>query len=112
MFFKPYPPSLQFLSVPPHIVEFEFNNPMTAGSHATLQCSVDEGDLPVSISWIFHGRELSSQMGIETAKFGRRTNMLSIESVAQSHMGNYTCVATNDAGTTNYTSELLVRGTK
>lgn len=84
---------------------------MRAGSHATLQCSVIEGDLPMTISWIFHGRDLSSQMGIETVKIGKRLNVLTIESVAAFHMGNYTCVATNGAGSENYTAELVVRGT-
>jgi len=68
------------------------------------------GDLPLSIRWIFHGQELSSKMGIETTKIGKRTNILTIENIAPFHMGNYTCVASNDAGATNYTVPLVVRG--
>jgi len=68
------------------------------------------GDLPLSIRWIFHGQELSSKMGIETTKFGKRTNILTIENIAPFHMGNYTCVASNHAGSTNYTVPLVVRG--
>jgi len=45
----------------------------------------NQGDLPMTITWIFHGQELSSQMGIETSKFGKRSNILSIESVAAMH---------------------------
>jgi len=71
---------------------------------------MDEGDLPLSISWIFHGQELSSQMGFETAKFGKRTNMLMIESLAPFHMGNYTCMASNSAGSANHTALLTIRG--
>lgn len=85
-------------------------DPLRYGEHATLQCNVMEGDLPVSISWIFHGRELSSQMGIETVKIGKRINLLEIDAVAASHTGNYTCVATNGAGSTNFTAELIVQG--
>ena len=84
---------------------------MQAGEHATLQCSVAEGDLPLTVSWIFHGRELSSQMGIETTRLGKRTNILTIDAVAAAHTGNYTCVATNPVGSTNYTAELIVSGT-
>lgn len=77
----------------PRIVPFSFGpgeEALNAGTHATLQCSVDQGDMPLSLQWIFHGKELSSQMGIETAKFGKRTNMLTIESLAPFHAGNYT----------------------
>jgi hypothetical protein len=99
------------LSVKPHIVPFSFGDePLMAGSHQTLHCTVDEGDLPLSIRWIFHGQELSSQMGIETAKFGKRTNMLMIESLAPFHIGDYTCMASNAAGQTNHTSTLSIRG--
>ena len=83
---------------------------MMAGSHASITCTVDEGDLPLTITWTFHGRDLSSQMGIETTKVGKRTNILSIESLAPFHMGNFTCTATNLVGVTNYTAELTIRG--
>jgi len=99
------------LLVKPHIVPFTFGDePLMSGSHITIHCTVDEGDLPLSISWIFHGQELSSQMGIETAKLGKRTNFLTIESIAQMHMGQYTCLASNPAGSTNHTASLTIRG--
>lgn len=99
-------------SVPPRIVSFSFGDePLEAGSHATLQCSVDQGDIPLTISWIFHGKELSSQMGIETTRIGKRVNVLTIESIAPFHAGDYVCVATNAAGSTNYTTELVIMGT-
>jgi len=97
--------------VKPHIVPFTFGDePLMAGSHQSLHCTVDEGDLPLSIRWIFHGQELSSQMEIETAKLGKRTNFLTIESLAPFHMGNYTCMASNPAGSTNHTAQLVIRG--
>lgn len=74
-------------SVAPYIIPFSFGDePLTANALATIQCSAD-GDTPLTISWIFHGQELSSQMGIETMRIGKRTNILSIENVAPFHMG-------------------------
>jgi len=97
--------------VPPRIVPFSFGDePLEAGSHASLQCSVDQGDLPLSISWIFHGQELSSQMGIETVRIGKRNNLLTVESIAPFHAGSYTCVVSNKAGSVNHTADLIVRG--
>ncbi len=78
------------ITVPPHIVPFSFgegDEPVQSGSHTSLQCFVDQGDSPLTISWIFHGQELSSQMGIETTKIGKRNNLLSIESIAPFHAG-------------------------
>ncbi len=69
--------------------------------------------MPLKISWIFQGqenKEVTSTMGIETQKFGKRTNMLSIENIAQFHMGNYTCVATNNVGSASHSAELIVQG--
>ncbi|CAL8111483.1 unnamed protein product [Orchesella dallaii] len=98
--------------VPPHIVPFSFGEddyPKQAGTHTSLQCLVDQGDTPLTINWVFHGKELSSQMGVETTKIGKRNNLLSIESIAPFHAGTYTCVATNKAGQTNYSAVLVVQ---
>ncbi|ODN02698.1 Hemicentin-1 [Orchesella cincta] len=100
------------VQVPPRIVPFAFgdgDDPLEAGAHTSLQCFVDQGDSPLTISWIFHGKELSSQMGVETTKIGKRINLLQVESIAPFHAGNYTCVASNKAGQANYTAVLVVQ---
>lgn len=99
-----------FPSVAPKIVPFAFEDELEAGSHASLQCSVEQGDTPLSISWIFHGQELSSQMGIETVRIGKRNNLLTIESIAPFHAGKFTCLVSNLAGSTNHSTILIVRG--
>jgi hypothetical protein len=42
---------------------------------------------------------------------GDRISVLSIQSVAAAHNGEYTCTAENPAGIANYTAELTVNGT-
>jgi hypothetical protein len=101
------------LNVPvsPKIMPFTFgDDPFHAGQSATLQCTVSEGDLPLNIVWTFNSEPISSHMEISTAKIGRRVSVLTIESVAGRHAGNYTCRGENSAGTASYTAQLVVDG--
>lgn len=69
-----------------------------------------EGDLPISIKWIFNGEEVQSDNDISISKIGKRNSVLTIEPVDAKHAGNYTCFARNDVGYTEYSSELSVIG--
>ena len=92
---------------------FEFTvgeEPLTAGEPLTVQCGVSEGDMPITFRWTFHGQELSSQMGIATMRINSRVSLLSIDSIAAGHAGDYTCTAQNSAGQVNHTAVLLVQG--
>lgn len=43
------------LPVPPRIVGFTFGDePLEAGSHSSLQCLADQGDTPLSITWVYN----------------------------------------------------------
>jgi hypothetical protein len=97
--------------VPPKMMPFTFgDDPFHAGQSVTLQCTVLDGDWPLNIVWMFNNQPISSHMGISTAKIGRRVNVLTIESVAGSHAGNYTCRGENSAGIASYTTQLAVNG--
>jgi Immunoglobulin domain len=101
--------------VAPKIAPFSFgDDEYTQGMSAQINCIVIEGDLPIDISWTFHGRHssgLSSSSGIETTKIGSRSSVLNIESVSAEHSGNFTCIARNSAGVRNSTTALHVYGT-
>ena len=98
----------------PKISAFTFgdDDEHTPGSHVQVSCTVNEGDLPVDISWTFHGvRESPASMtGITTTKLGPRSSVLQIEAVTAAHSGAYCCTAKNAAGTQNYTAQLRVLG--
>ena len=99
----------------PRIAPFEFSiddEPITSGQPMAIQCMVTEGDLPIKFRWSFHGQELSSQMGISTVRLNSRISLLSIDSIAAGHAGDYTCTAQNSAGQANYTAALVVQGPK
>lgn len=99
------------VSVLPRIVPFHFDVPIFAGQATQVTCQVSEGDSPLDITWSFQGTDLSSQMGISTAKFGRKTSVLVIDPANSGHRGNYTCTVRNPAGYVNYTASLDVHGT-
>lgn len=95
----------------PYIVPFEADESVFAGESVQLNCHVSKGDLPLDIKWHFHGFEnSSSHLGIMTTKMTSRTSFLSIAAASASHSGNYTCVATNRAGSTNHSTALNVHG--
>lgn len=84
---------------------------MNEGDFAQISCIVTSGDRPLSISWSFHGIDSQvSDNGITTSNIGGRMSMLVIEDVKHTHQGNYTCQATNEAGTSSHTAYLKVNG--
>jgi hypothetical protein len=98
------------VTVLPHIIPFSLEEEVNTGDSIQLTCHVSKGDIPLQISWNFHGQELSSHFGISTAKIGDRTSFLTIASVMAGHSGNYTCMAQNRAGTVSYTATVHVNG--
>lgn len=83
---------------------------MNAGQLVQQHCAVTEGDEPLHITWTLNGVNASTTLGIYVLKIGSRTSILTIESVRAYHGGNYTCTATNLAGSTHYTAYLAVNG--
>lgn len=83
---------------------------LTSGQPVAIQCTVLEGDMPLTLRWAFHGKELSSQMGISIIKAGPKVSILTIDSIAAGHSGDYTCTATNPAASVNYTASMAVHG--
>lgn len=81
-----------------------------AGESIQLICHVSKGDRPLQISWSVHGEEFSSHLGISTTKIGETTSLLTISSTMEAHSSNYTCSATNPAGSTSYTAQVHING--
>ena len=99
------------IAVPPQIMPFSFGEgSLTSGQPVAIQCTVLEGDMPLTLRWAFHGKELSSQMGISIIKAGPKMSLLTIDAVAAGHSGDYTCTASNSAASVNFTATLAVNG--
>ena len=75
-----------------------------------MTCAVSHGDMPITITWSLKGKELNSGPSITTTMLGQRASILIISSVDYSHVGEYTCRATNPAGSVTYSAELKVNG--
>ncbi|KAF7263888.1 hypothetical protein GWI33_000958 [Rhynchophorus ferrugineus] len=82
------------------------------GESTTVNCNLAYGDLPVTFSWMLNGNPVGDIDGINVGAFGRKTSFLSIDSLTEAHAGNYTCVASNVAGLSSFTAELLVTSIK
>lgn len=96
----------------PHITPFSFEEGPSRGDTVQIQCLVSKGDMPITFSWLFNGEVIPIEMSVNIAPFGKKTSVLSIDNADESHIGNFTCVATNRAGGTTYTAALFVKGTK
>ncbi|XP_055906122.1 cell adhesion molecule Dscam2 isoform X10 [Eupeodes corollae] len=93
----------------PRIIPFAFEKgPAQTGQYLTLQCSVPDGDLPLLIQWTLNDQQVSENLGITTIKAGKRSSLLTIDSVDDHHAGNFTCHAKNRAGKQTFTTELSV----
>lgn len=66
------------------------------------------GDFPITITWLFNGKPLMAYDSVSTTKVGKRSSVLTIESVNGKHAGNYTCEVKNKADTVNFTASLIV----
>ena len=95
----------------PEIIPFSFGKEtVNQGDFAQLTCVVSHGDMPITITWSLKGQELNSGPSITTNMLGQRASILVISSVDYSHVGQYTCRATNPAGSVTHSANLRVNG--
>ncbi|XP_050461764.1 cell adhesion molecule Dscam2 isoform X8 [Cataglyphis hispanica] len=106
--------------VAPQLAPFTFGDEAAnAGEMATVQCAVIKGDLPIDIIWSFNGRVIDTANGafdehnydnsdIMISRGSKRASQLTIDSVAARHAGEYSCTASNTAGTATHSSVLSV----
>lgn len=100
------------VSVVPRIEPFGFGDPIYDGQSTQVTCFVSEGDLPLNLSWTYHGDtdNLPLRSGISINKMGSKVSVFYIDAASSYHAGNYTCIATNRAGRANFTATLNVHG--
>lgn len=96
----------------PQIHPFDFGEePINSGELVSLTCAITKGDLPLTINWLYKNQSVSSLDGVIAKQVSRKTSNLEIDSVQAHHIGEYTCTATNQAGTSSYSAYLHVNGT-
>lgn len=98
--------------VPPQIQPFGFGE-VTAntGEIAGVFCLVPKGDLPMEIRWTLNSAPIiNGEHGFSLLRMNARSSSLNIESLEARHRGLYKCLASNQAGISEYTAELRVNG--
>lgn len=101
-----------YLLVAPLIVPFTFGDEAAyPGDSNAVNCMVMKGDLPLDIHWTFNGRLLrNGERGVTILRMKPRLSSLSIDALDGGHRGWFGCVASNAAGVSNLTAELLING--
>lgn len=100
-----------YIPVLPQIIPFDFGDlPVHVGQSVQVQCFVSEGDLPLSIQWLFNDKRIEAFREVSVTTVGKRSSILSIDSVSYDLAGNYTCKTKNEAGETLFSAELQVNG--
>ncbi|XP_035731503.1 Down syndrome cell adhesion molecule-like protein Dscam2 isoform X30 [Vespa mandarinia] len=96
--------------VSPEIAPFDIaEKPANWGDSISVVCAIVKGDVPIEISWALNGEPIGpDRSDINILATTRKNSILSIESVAARHAGEYTCSASNKAGGTSHSSTLVV----
>ncbi len=101
--------------VAPKIVPFSASSNLQQGDRTTLTCTIARGDSPLTLSWLKDGAPVTSNNNngdnsVKILNFDEFNSMLTIESLAIGHIGNYTCVAKNLAGESAVVTRIIVHG--
>lgn len=79
------------------------------GDYVQLTCIITKGDLPLKFDWFLENNLITNSLAT-TLNVGRQTSLLIIQSVSSRHSGNYTCTATNSAGSSSQSAKLAIKG--
>lgn len=66
--------------------------------------------MPITFKWFLNENPIGDDLGINIGSFGKKTSVISIETLSEKHAGNYTCLTQNRAGFSSYFAELIVKG--
>lgn len=102
------------ISVIPQIAPITFGDEtVNWGEQVSSMCSVHKGDEPIKIEWLFNGEKITSEThpDMTILRTKKKLSVLNIDSASADHVGTYTCVASNNAGSVDRSAVLAVNGT-
>ncbi|XP_028048388.2 Down syndrome cell adhesion molecule-like protein Dscam2 isoform X30 [Monomorium pharaonis] len=97
--------------VAPQIAPFSISEePANWGEQVSAVCSILKGDLPIEIRWSLNGEIITrlTHPDVIITNTGKKTSVLTIESVTARHAGEYSCVASNLVGSVSRSATLSV----
>jgi hypothetical protein len=100
--------------VGPQLLPIAFNaETANEGDSVSVACSVLKGDMPMDIEWAFNGSPIRSSADhtITINRINKHLSTLSVDGAAERHAGEYSCTASNVAGSVGHTTVLAVNGT-
>lgn len=78
---------------------------------ALITCKVAKGDIPLDFFWSLNEVPIiNGQWSAKVSRVNARASTLSIDVLDATHRGNFSCVARNKAGFTEFRAELQVNG--
>lgn len=95
--------------IPPKIMPIpSMTNMYREGMRASIPCSILEGDLPLSFRWERNGKQIFGTGNEIIRHLDSYSTNLVIEKISSDHSGNYSCIASNNAGVERLTVPLTV----
>ncbi|XP_075730367.1 opioid-binding protein/cell adhesion molecule-like [Rhipicephalus microplus] len=101
------------VSGPPKVQEFKFASLLSLGDTVIVNCVVRKGSRgPYKLVWFKNGQELDAAANgnVLVSHQGDSISTLTLKDIAVEDNGNYTCVATNAAGSDEASAFLTVTG--
>ncbi|XP_022242324.1 Down syndrome cell adhesion molecule homolog [Limulus polyphemus] len=94
--------------VRPVIDPFSFPASVHQGQRFTAICTVIKGDSPVRFTWLKDKHRLEDYLDIRVVGVGEFSSTLIFNSLRPEHHGNYTCIASNLAGSVSHTAKMII----
>lgn len=80
------------------------------GQRLSITCTVIKGDPPISIRWLRDEHTLQKEGDIRIHDLADYSSTLLFDPVKPEHRANYTCVATNEAGSVRHSAAMVIHG--
>ncbi|XP_043478430.1 Down syndrome cell adhesion molecule-like protein Dscam2 isoform X22 [Leptopilina heterotoma] len=97
--------------VGPQLLPIAFNTETAnEGDSVSVACSVSKGDMPMELSWAFNSNPIDASMDsrITINRINKHLSTLSIDGILARHVGEYSCSASNLAGSVSHSTTLSV----
>lgn len=98
--------------VAPEIQPIQIPKKIKSGSTIRIVCSTENGSPPIEFQWYFNGILIQNgkDIRIENSNFQEPYSNLILKPASIGHTGNFTCLASNKAGTDSSHFQIVVHG--
>ncbi|KAH7958041.1 hypothetical protein HPB51_027978 [Rhipicephalus microplus] len=94
---------------PPRLQPFYFPKQPDLHKKVVVHCTVLEGDEPFEFAWYKDNQLVVADKNVQVRTLSESLTSLTVHEVAAENVGNYTCEASNVAGSDRTSAELLVK---